>query len=146
MALYLNRVTLVGNVGKDPELRHAPNGTAVANFSLATTNRWTDKQGARQEKTTWHRVAVWERLAELVMQVVHKGAKVLVEGELCYRPYVDAEGRQREGVHIRAGEIISFTGARDRQAAGLPGRVNAEPVTTRDEEWPGLPDTEEVPF
>lgn len=146
MALYLNRVTLVGNVGQDPEMRRSPSGVAVTNFSVATTARWTDKQGARQEKTTWHKISAWDKLAELVTQVVHRGAKVLVEGELSYRPYVDNEGRQREGTHIRAVEVISFSSAKAREAAGLPARVVADPVTTRDEAWPGLPDSEDIPF
>lgn len=146
MALSLNRMTVLGHVGNDPELRHAGNGTPVVNLSIATRKRWLDKQGQKQERTTWHRCVFWDKLAELVVQVVAKGMKVLVEGELVYEQYVDKEGRQREKAYIRASEFVAMGNSSDRQAMGLSPQVKAEPTTVRDEHWPGLPDSEDLPF
>jgi len=79
----VNKVILVGNLGRDPEIKYASNGAAIANMAIATSESWKDKQtGQKQEKTEWHRVVVFGKLAEIVQQYVHKGSKVYVEGQL----------------------------------------------------------------
>ena len=75
----INKAILIGNLGSDPELRSTPSGVQVANFSLATTESWTDKSGERQERTEWHRVVIWRRLAEVVGQYLKKGSKIYIE-------------------------------------------------------------------
>ena len=76
----LNKVMLIGNVGKEPEFKSTPNGTAIVTLPLATTEKWTDKQGQKQEKTEWHRITLYNRLAELAGQYVGKGSKLYIEG------------------------------------------------------------------
>ena len=78
----LNKVMLIGNLGKDPEIRYTQSGTAVATFNVATTEQWRDKDGQKQESTEWHRVVVWAKLAETCGEYLHKGSKVMVEGRL----------------------------------------------------------------
>ena len=78
----LNKVTLVGHLGADPELRHTSNGTAVANFNIATTEKFTDKSGQKQERTEWHRIVTWSKLAEICGEYLKKGKQVYLEGRL----------------------------------------------------------------
>ena len=88
----LNRVTLIGNLGKDPEQRFMPNGNAVCNFSIATTESWKDKQsGAKQEETTWHNITMYGKLAEIAAQYLTKGSSVYLEGKLKTRKYQDKQ-------------------------------------------------------
>jgi single-strand DNA-binding protein len=90
----LNKVMLIGNLGADPELRFTPGGVPVANFSVATTESWLDKKGDRQERTEWHRVVLWRRLAEVAGQYLKKGHKVYIEGKLQTRSWEDAKGQK----------------------------------------------------
>lgn len=99
--MALNKVQLIGHLGRDPEIRYATSGDAVANFSVATTERWKDKNTQEQkEKTEWHRITVWGRLAEVVGQYLKKGSKVYVEGKLQTRQY------EKDGVTHYATEIV----------------------------------------
>lgn len=99
--MALNKVQIIGHLGRDPEIRYAPSGDAVANFSVATTEKWKDKNtGEQKEKTEWHRVTVWGRLAEVVGQYLKKGSKVYVEGKLQTRQY------EKEGQTHYATEIV----------------------------------------
>ncbi|WP_347950293.1 single-stranded DNA-binding protein [Pokkaliibacter sp. MBI-7] len=96
MARGVNKVTLIGNLGADPEVRYMPNGTAVANITLATSESWKDKQsGQVQERTEWHRVVFFARLAEVVGQYARKGSKLYVEGKLQTRKWQDQSGQDR---------------------------------------------------
>ena len=88
----VNKVILVGNLGSDPELRYTPSGVAVANFSIATSDRWTDKEGKPQERTEWHRIVAWRKLAEIAGEYLKKGKQVYVEGKLQTRSWEDKEG------------------------------------------------------
>lgn len=92
---YLNRVTLIGNLGKDPETRFMPNGDAVANLSLATVETWKDKDGERQEKTEWHRVIFYRKLAEVAGKYLKKGNPLYVEGRLQTRQWTDKNNQER---------------------------------------------------
>ena len=107
MARGINKVILIGNLGNDPEVRYTPNGSAVANITLATSTSWRDKQtGELQERTEWHRVAFFNRLAEIVGEYLHKGSKVYVEGSLRTRKWQDkATGADRYTTEIIANEM-----------------------------------------
>ena len=96
----VNKVILVGNLGKDPEVRHMPNGDAVANFSIATTDTWKDKNGMRQERTEWHNISMYRRLAEIAGEYLKKGSSVYVEGRLQTRKWQDKNGQDRYTTEI----------------------------------------------
>ncbi|HEU0055546.1 MAG TPA: single-stranded DNA-binding protein, partial [Longimicrobium sp.] len=87
MARSLNKAMLIGNLGQDPEVRTIPSGARVAQFSLATSRRWKDKNGQQQEKTEWHRVVAWDFLVDIVERYARKGDRLYVEGEIEYRQY-----------------------------------------------------------
>lgn len=101
----LNKVMLIGNLGKDAELRYTPSGQAVANFSMATTETWNDKQGQKQERTEWHRVDVWGKTAENLTQYLTKGKQVYVEGRIQTDKYTDKEGIERWSTKIRCDRV-----------------------------------------
>jgi single-strand DNA-binding protein len=106
----INKVILIGNLGKDPELRYTPSGQPTANFTLATTERWTDKNGQRQEKTEWHNIVAWAKLAELVNQYLKKGRPAYVEGRITYRSWDDKDGNKKYRTEIVA-QTIQFLGS-----------------------------------
>ena len=96
MARGVNKVILVGNLGKDPETRYMPSGSAVTNLTLATSESWKDKQsGEQQERTEWHKVAMFGRLAEIAAEYLRKGSQVYIEGKLRTRKWQDKEGKDR---------------------------------------------------
>lgn len=101
----VNRVFLVGNLGRDVDLRHTPSGSAVGNFSLATTDNWTDKSGQRQERTEWHRVDVWGRQAESLQPYLTKGQQICVEGRIQTDEWNDRDGNKRYTTKIVANRI-----------------------------------------
>ena len=106
MARGINKVIVVGNLGADPDARYMPNGNAVTNISVATTDSWKDKEsGERQEKTEWHRVVFFGRLAEIVSEYLKKGSQVYVEGRLQTRKWEDKEGNDRWTTEIVANEM-----------------------------------------
>ena len=106
MARGINKVIVVGNLGADPDARYMPNGNAVTNISVATTSSWKDKEsGERQEKTEWHRVVFFGRLAEIVSEYLKKGSQVYVEGRLQTRKWEDKEGNDRWTTEIVANEM-----------------------------------------
>ena len=116
----VNKVILIGNLGRDPELRYTQGGQAVANFSLATTERFSNRDGDRQERTEWHRVVAWGRTAELCAQYLAKGRSVFVEGRLQTREWEDKEGQKRRTTEITA-LTVQFLGAAPRESAGGSG-------------------------
>lgn len=106
MARGINKVILIGNLGADPEIRYMPSGSAVAAVSLATSESWTDKQtNQKQERTEWHRISFFNRLAEIVGQYLRKGAKIYVEGSLRTRKWQDKNGIDRYTTEIIANEM-----------------------------------------
>lgn len=106
MARGVNKVILIGNLGADPEVRYTPNGNAVANATLATSSAWRDKQtGELQDRTEWHRVVFFNRLAEIVGEYLHKGSKVYIEGSLRTRKWQDKSGIDRYTTEIIANEM-----------------------------------------
>lgn len=109
--MSVNKVILLGRLGQDPELKYTPGGSAVCNFSLATTESWTDKSGQKQEKTEWHRVVVWGKLAELCNQYLAKGRQAFLEGRLQTRAWDDKDGNKRYTTEILASTVQFIGGA-----------------------------------
>lgn len=108
----VNKVILVGNLGRDPELRYTAEGTAMCNLSLATTSQWKDKSGERREETEWHRVNMFGRLAEIAGQYLKKGRSVYIEGRLRTRKYTDSNGVEKYSTEIVADQM-QMLGGRD---------------------------------
>ena len=107
----VNRVILIGNLGRDPEIRYTPNGLAVANVTIATTEVWKDKQsGENQEKTEWHRLVFYSRLAEIVGEYVRKGSKIYIEGSLRTNKWQDQAGQDRYTTEIIANNLQMLDG------------------------------------
>ncbi|HZO23915.1 MAG TPA: single-stranded DNA-binding protein [Steroidobacteraceae bacterium] len=134
MARGVNKVILIGNLGADPETRAMPSGTTVANLRIATTESWRDKQsGEQQERTEWHRVALFGRLGEIAAEYLKKGSQVYIEGSLRTRKWQDKQGNERYSTEIVGNEMqmlggrgAGMGGAAPAQGSGAPGR--AEPV------------------
>lgn len=123
----LNKVMLIGNLGRDPEIRYTAGGTPVANFTMATTERWTDPGGERKEKTEWHRVVVWAKQAEIVGEYLRKGRQVYVEGSLQTREWTDRDGNKRYTTEVRAQRFLMLGRPSDAPAA-TPGPAPDEQV------------------
>ena len=102
----LNKVMLIGNLGRDPEIRYTPDGSQVASFSLATTDMWTDKNGVRQQATEWHNIVAWARLADLSKRFLAKGKQVYVEGRIRTREWTDRDGNKRRTTEIIASGMV----------------------------------------
>ncbi|MBU1140061.1 MAG: single-stranded DNA-binding protein [Proteobacteria bacterium] len=101
----LNKAMLIGNLGGDPEIRYTQAGAPVATFTVATTERWTDKEGQKQETTEWHRVVAWRKLAEICGEYLHKGSKVYIEGKIQTRKWQDQNGNDRYTTEIVARDM-----------------------------------------
>jgi len=118
----INKVILVGNVGRDPELRYTASGNAVANFSLATSRRRKDRDGEWHEETEWHRVVAWGRTAEVVNQYAPKGKQLYIEGRLQTRDWEDRDGNKRYTTEVVA-EVVKLLGGRGESSGGDSGRA-----------------------
>jgi single-strand DNA-binding protein len=119
MARGVNKVILIGNLGKDPEVRYMPSGGAVANVTLATSESWKDKQsGERQERTEWHNVVFYNRLAEIAGEYLRKGSKIYVEGRIQTRKWQDKTGADRYTTEIIAGEMQMLDGRGEGSGSG----------------------------
>lgn len=148
----INKVMLIGNLGKDPEIRYMPSGDAIANLTLATTENWKDKSGEKQEKTEWHRVAMFGRLAEIAGEYLKKGSSVYIEGKLQTRKWQDKEGHDRYTTEIIANEM-KMLGSRpgggdtgmDRSAGDAkPARPAASPAPAASSGFDDMED--DIPF
>lgn len=106
----LNKVILIGRLGRDPETRYMPNGEAVCNFSVATSEKYTDKNGQRQEATEWHNVTMYRKLAEIAGQYLKQGSQVYIEGKIKSRKYTDKNGVERTAYDIIANELKMLGG------------------------------------
>lgn len=139
MSASLNRVSLIGNLGRDPELRLAPNGTAFANVSLATSETWKDKEtGDKKESTEWHRVVFSRRLAEVVGEYLVQGSTIFVEGKLKTRKWQDKDGKENYTTEIWASELLMLGGKRKDGAQASEGQ--------RYSNASGLDDPDDLPF
>lgn len=137
----VNKVILVGNLGKDPETKYTPQGTAVVTFSLATSENRKDKDGNWKEHTEWHRIVVFGKLAENCGQYLKKGRQVYVEGAIQSRNYKDKEGQERSIYEIRASQIVFLAKGRPESGSGSSGEADLPP----DEQEPRLQD-DNIPF
>lgn len=128
MARGINKVIIVGNLGADPETRHMPSGSAVTNFTVATSESWKDKQtGEQKDRTEWHRVAMFNRLAEIAAEYLRKGSQVYIEGKLRTRKWQNKEGQDQYTTEIIADEM---------QMLGGKGGGNSKPANSK----PNAPD------
>lgn len=122
MARSLNKVTLIGNLGADPEVRSTTNGGRVATLSVATGRQWTDAKGEKQEKTQWHRVVLWNNkgssLADVAEKFCKKGDKIYIEGEIEYRSWQDKDGQTKYTTEINARELILLSGKGEGGSGG----------------------------
>lgn len=119
MARGINKVILIGNLGTDPEVRYMPQGGAVANLTVATSESWTDKAtNEKKEQTEWHRVVIYQRLAEIAGEYLRKGSKVYIEGKLKTRKWQDKDGVERYTTEIIANELQMLDGRGDGQQQG----------------------------
>ncbi len=134
----VNKVILIGNLGKDPEVRYMPSGSAICNLRIATTRTWKDKtSGERQEETEWHSVALFDRQAEIAGEYLKKGRPVYIEGRLKTRKWTDKEGQERYTTEVIASEMV-LLGSREGMGGGEEGagggysreRPAARPATT----------------
>jgi single-strand DNA-binding protein len=147
----VNKVILVGNLGRDPELRYTKNGQAVANFSLATTDNFTSKDGQKEERTEWHRVVAWAKTAELCAQYLAKGRSVYIEGQLRTREWEDKEGHKRQTTEVHA-QTVQFLGPRSQGGqAGQSGAGGGGAATRASESGASAtsdapPADDEIPF
>lgn len=131
MSKGINKVIIIGNLGKDPDIRYMPNGQAVANISVATSESWKDKNtGEQQKKTEWHRVVFFRRLAEIVGEYLKKGSKIYVEGKLQTRKWQDNQGQDRYTTEIIANEMQMLDTRNSNQSpnGGQSGSYQAPPV------------------
>jgi single-strand DNA-binding protein len=165
----VNKVILVGNLGRDPEVRYMPNGEAVCNFSIATTDNWKDKSGAKQERTEWHNIVMYRKLAEIAGEYLKKGRPVYVEGRLQTRKWQTKEGQDRYTTEIIAdqmqmlggrdagGSNASYDGGMDQSSGGAdynqaPAQATSKPVAAQSSAKPvasgsGFDDFEDdIPF
>lgn len=133
----LNRVTLIGNLGRDPEVRFTLSGQAVCNFSIATDESYKDKSGSKVEKTEWHNITMWGKLAEIAGEYLEKGKTVYLEGKLATRKWQDKDGNDRYTTEIVADKMQMLSGKREREPQ--------ESDYQRTESAPPNPD-DDVPF
>lgn len=116
--MSVNKVILVGNLGKDPELRYTPQGTAVTTFPIATSEKYTDRDGNKQEKTEWHNLVAWRQLAEICGKYLHKGKQIYAEGKLQTRKWQDQNGIDRYTTEIVIDTMQMLGSANDTQQHG----------------------------
>ncbi len=134
----VNKAILIGNLGADPELRYTPGGQAVASFSMATTERFKNKDGEQQERTEWHNIVCWRRTAEIANEYLKKGSPVYIEGRIQYRSYEDKDGIKRYRTDIVAQRL---------QLLGARGKVEDEQKQPPETPEPQTPaDDDDLPF
>ncbi len=122
MAKSVNKVILIGNLGKDPELKHTSGGTAVATVTLATNERFKDKSGEWQDRTEWHNVVLWARLAEIASEYLKKGRTVYIEGRLQTRSWEDKQGQKRYTTEVVASDLVLLGGRGEEGGGGRSSR------------------------
>jgi single-strand DNA-binding protein len=123
----LNKIMLIGNLGKDPEIRYTPDGSPVATFSLATSENWTDKNGNRQEHTEWHTIVAWNRLADLSKRFLNKGRQVYIEGRIRSREWNDRDGNRRRTTEVIASQMVLLGSRPQNIDGGQPQETVAKP-------------------
>ncbi|MGI9039192.1 MAG: single-stranded DNA-binding protein [Gemmatimonadota bacterium] len=125
MSRSLNKAQIIGNLGADPEIRSTTSGTRVATLSVATSRSWNDREGQRQEKTEWHRVVCWDKLAEICEKYLKRGDRVYIDGSIEYRQWEGQDGQTKYTTEIRAREMIMLGGSGDSGAPPARSRATA---------------------
>jgi single-strand DNA-binding protein len=138
----VNKAILVGHLGRDPEMRYVPSGDAVANFSIATTDSWKDKQGVKQEKTEWHRISMFGKQAEIAGEYLKKGSSVYIEGRIQTRTWQDKEGNERQTTEIVA-DRMQMLGGKPSGQAESPQQAQSQPGSNLPNDFD---DESEIPF
>jgi len=155
MPKSVNKVILLGNLGKDPEVKYTPSGVPVAKFSLATNERYKDKGGEWQDRTEWHNIVVWQRLAEIVGEYVKKGSKIYIEGRLQTSSWEDKQsGEKKYRTEIIASDLVLLSGRGEggggehegRSSRGAPASSSFDQRTQADEHAPTEITDEDIPF
>ncbi len=136
MARSLNRVQLIGNLTRDPELRYTPQGTAVCSFSIATNRNWTTDTGEKKEEVEFHRIVAWNKLAELCSQFLVKGRKVFVEGRLTTRSWTAQDGNQKQTTEIVISDMILLDSKRPDAVSQVSEAAEPEPSEKEEEASP----------
>ncbi len=131
----VNKVILIGNLGKDPDLRFTPSGQAVATLSLATNDRYKDKDGQMVERAEWHNIVVWGKQAETAKEYLKKGRQIFVEGRIAYRTYDDREGNKRYITEVVA-QRLQFLGRREETPETVPAEPEMEAPASEEENLP----------
>ena len=140
----VNKVILIGGLGKDPELKYTPNGAAVCTFSLATNEQWTDKNGEKKEETQWHNIVVWGKQAESCNQYLSKGKKAYIEGKIVNRSYDDKDGNKRYISEVKA-TTVQFLGGGDKSQT-TPKKVDDKPQQEYKVESDPAFQSDDIPF
>lgn len=130
MARSLNRVQLIGNLTRDPELRYTPTGTAVATFGLATNRSWTTETGEKKEETEFHKIVAWNKLGELCSQLLSKGRKVYVEGRIAYRKFTNKDGVEKDSTEIVIDDMMVLDSRREGAGSYEGSSAKTETVKT----------------
>lgn len=149
MSRSVNKVILIGNVGRDPEVRYTANGTAIATFPLATSEVWRDKEGNLRERTEWHNIVAWQRLAEIIQELVKKGTRLYIEGRIRSRSFEDRTGNKRYITEIIAENMLILERKnRESEAAGEDEEFfSTEEPEFPDEDFEGSKSSDEdLPF
>jgi single-strand DNA-binding protein len=142
-ARSINKVILIGNLGQDPELRYTSSGVAVASFSMATSESWKDQDGNVQEKTQWHKLVAWRKLAEIVGEYLKKGSKVYVEGRIQYRSYDDKNGVKRDITEIVLDQMLMLD---SKGTSHANGSSNGTAASSQQVEESGPDKVDDLPF
>jgi single-strand DNA-binding protein len=129
----VNKVILLGNLGRDPELRYTPNGSPVANFTMATNEVWKDKDGNKQEHTEWHRIVIFGKLAEIAGEYLRKGRQAYIEGSIRSRTYKDRDGNEKTASEIRADTLVMIGKAEGGSSEGARATSEKPPEYNDDD-------------
>ncbi|MFC1888317.1 single-stranded DNA-binding protein [Thermodesulfobacteriota bacterium] len=140
----LNKVMLIGNLGRDPEIRYTASGKPVANFSMATTEVWNKKDGEREEKTEWHNIVAFGRLAEICEQYLGKGKQIYIEGRLQTKDWETREGEKRKSTEIIANTMVMLGRPDDRHQ--VPSGSGDRPAPSVESPAPTTPEEDDIPF
>lgn len=139
----VNKVILIGNLGRDPEVRYTKSGTSVATLNVATSESWTDQNGQKQERTEWHRVVAWSKLADIAKEYLTKGNQVYIEGKLQTRSWDDRDGNKRYTTEVKADQMVMLGGRRgdpsekDGYSSSPPGpEESPEPFNATEDDVP----------
>lgn len=146
MARSLNKVILIGNVGKDPDVRYTAKGDPVATFPLATSEVWRDKDAQMQERTDWHNIVAWRKLAEIIQELVRKGSRLFIEGRIQTRSYEDKTGEKRYITEIVAENMLILDGRNNSRHGHHPGEDSDSHSVDSRSSFQDMPGDDDLPF